>query len=220
MAFWLDERVEYSRAERISDGVIHVAGFISAIIAASVLVTLTSVWSEEPNIVLGTVIYCITLIMMIGASAAYHMTPHPTWKPILRRVDHSAIYLKIAGTYTPFSLLAGAEMWMFLIGIWIAAAAGTILRTIFHGQFFNAGLLLYLGMGWAGIVLAGDMLAALDPGTVRLMMVGGAVYTLGVAFFLWERLPFHNTIWHAFVLIATALFYAALLIEITHGSLV
>ena len=219
MAFWLDERTEYSRAERISDGIIHVAGIVSALIAAAVLITLTALWSEQQNILVGTIIYCITLISMICASAAYHLTPYQGWKSALQRLDHSAIYLKIAGTYTPFTLLAGADMWLFLAGIWVAAIAGTILRTVFHGQYFNAGLMLYVGMGWAGIWLAGDMLAALDPATVRLMIMGGVVYTIGVAFWLSERLLFHNTIWHVFVLIATGIFYTALVIEIAGLSM-
>ena len=219
MAFWLEERVDYTRAERISDGVIHVAGLISALIAASVLITLTALWSQQPGILIGTIIYCVTLVTMIGASAAYHMTPYAGWKGYLQRLDHSAIYLKIAGTYTPFTLLAGADMWLFLAGIWVAAIVGTVLRTVFHGQYFNAGLMLYVGMGWAGIWLAGDMLAALDPATLRLMIIGGLVYTVGVAFWLLERMPFHNTIWHIFVLVATGIFYAALLLEISGVSM-
>jgi len=214
MAFWLDERVEYSRAERVSDGIIHVAGIVSALIAASVLVTLAALWGQQQDILVGTIIYSLTLVTMICASAAYHLTPYKGWKGTLQRLDHSAIYLKIAGTYTPFTLLAGADMWLFLAGIWVAAIAGTILRTVFHGQYFNAGLMLYVGMGWAGVWLAGDMLAALDPATVRMMVVGGLVYTIGIAFWLLERLPFHNTIWHVFVLIATGIIYAALLFEI------
>lgn len=215
MPLWLEKREHYSRAEKISDGVIHVTGLIFALIAASVLVTLAAVWRNEPYLIIGIGIYCVTLVTMISASAAYHMTPWQEWKGVLQRLDHSAIYIKIAGTYTPFALITG-NMGLFLAGIWGAALAGTSLRVFAPGRYYYSGLALYLGMGWAGVVLGGDLMNAVGPETLKLMIAGGIIYTLGVAVYLAERLHFHNTIWHAMVLLATGIFYAAILLEIAH----
>lgn len=202
-----------TRAERISDAAVHVLGLVSALVAVSVLITLSATWRDEPAVIAGTVVYGTCLLAMLGASAAYHMTPWERWKDPLRRLDHSAIYVKIAGTYTPFALLAGSGA-AFLTGIWGAAVAGTALRVLAPNRFVVFGLLLYLGMGWAGIVLGGDLITSLTHTGFALMLTGGVIYTLGVIFYLWDSLPFNTTIWHTHVLVATGLFYGAVLVEI------
>jgi hemolysin III len=138
----------------------------------------------------------------------------PARKDFLRRIDQSAIYFKIAGTYTPFAVLSGSQAALFLTGIWGAALAGASLILFGPARLKRPSLLLYLAIGWAGIGLGQPFFAALSPSGFALILAGGCIYTLGVLFFLWERLPFHITIWHAFVLAATALLYAAVLIEI------
>lgn len=203
---------DYSRAERLSDAAIHIVGVVSAIAAASVLVTLAFQWRAETEVRVGAIIYGLCLLLMLAASAAYHMTPWQEWKDTLRRLDQSAIYVKIAGTYTPFAILAGALP--LLIGIWGAAAAGLSLKIFAPNRAVPLALALYLLMGWAG-ALAGDaLLSSLTPAGLALMLTAGLIYTFGMVFYLWEALPFHNTIWHAFVLVATGVMYAALLIEI------
>ncbi|MDH3265177.1 MAG: hemolysin III family protein, partial [Paracoccaceae bacterium] len=133
-----------------------------------------------------------------------------------RRLDHSAIYLKIAGTYTPLTLISGHGLGL-TVALWGAALAGVALKVIAPWRFRWAALALYLAMGWAGAVAGGPLVQTLPPEVTQLMLVGGLLYTAGVAFYLWERLPFHNTIWHAFVLVASLVFYAAVTTQVVAG---
>jgi hemolysin III len=206
----------YSRAERLSDAALHVTGVFAALMAVPVLVTLAAVWRADAAAVTGVAIYGATLIAMLTASATYHMAPFPEVKHILLRFDHSAIFLKIAGTYTPLLLLSGIQATGFLAGIWAAALIGMVLKITAPQRYRLPLLALYIGMGWAGLALGQDFLSALSARSAALVLTGGLLYTLGVVFFLWQHLPFHNTIWHGFVLVATGLFYAAVLIELGH----
>ncbi len=208
---------DYSRAELLSDACIHVMGLVSVLMAVPVLITLAAVWRGDSAAVTGSVVYGVTLVGMILCSALYHMVRIPSWRGTLRRLDHTAIYLKIAGTYTPFILLAGGST--LLLGmIWTAAFAGSILKILDPGRYQWIALALYLAMGWAGAVAGDAMIAHLSMPVFVLILVGGGIYTLGVIFFLWEVLPFHNTIWHAFVLVASAIFYAAVMVELAQSS--
>lgn len=204
----------YSRAEQLSDAAVHVTGVVAALAAVPVLLRLVALWSPDRLVLTAAAIYGASLIAMLCCSAFYHMAPMPEWKDALRRVDQSAIYLKIAGTYTAFAVLSGSHAGPLLAGLWAAALTGALLIVFSPGRLRWLSLALYLGMGWAGAVAGGSMLAALTPGTYALVLAGGSLYTLGLVFFLWERLPFHNTIWHVFVLGASAVLYAALVGEI------
>jgi hemolysin III len=215
----VDRSQGYSRAERVSDATIHVLGVSTALVGVLVLIPLAIFWSGEVLVVVGAAIYAAALLVMLGASAFYHMTPREDWKPILRRLDHSAIYIKIAGTYTPFMMLSGVGPGLLLICLWVAAFFGAGLRILAPNRFVWLGLALYLAMGWSGVLVGAEMVSGLSPTAFMLMIFGGVIYTVGVAFFLWEGLRFHNTIWHGFVLVATAFFYAALVIELAGPGL-
>ena len=203
----------YSRAERLSDAVMHVSGLTAAMLAVPVLVTLTVVLRGDATAVVATSIYGATLIAMILCSALYHMVPQGSWTLVLRRLDHAAIYLKIAGTYTPFTLLAGGQGYL-LAGLWGAAAAGTGLKMVSPERFRWLALALYLGMGWVGVVAGWSVFATVSAPVLMLIVIGGLIYTAGVGFFLYDRLPFHNTIWHGFVLVASMVFYAAVTLHV------
>ncbi len=204
----------YSRTERLSDAAVHVAGIVSALIAVPVLITLSVLWFGDRGTVAAAAVYGATLLAMLCCSAIYNMAPLPGWKNALRRLDQSAIYLKIAGTYTPFAVLTGTSAGMFLTGVWSGALVGVSMVVLSPARLRWASLALYLGLGWAGVVAGQQMIAALSPAGHALTLTGGALYTLGLVFFLWERLPFHNTIWHVFVLAATWIIYAAVLVEL------
>ncbi len=201
-------RPAYSRAERISDGAVHFVGVVSALMAVPVLVALTILFRTDTAVV-GASIYGATLILMLSFSALYNMIDSARWKGILQRLDHSGIYLKIAGTYTPFVLLSGAQVPGLLAGLWGSAALGSALKIIAPNRFRWVALLLYLAMGWAAVWTGGGMLENLPPMVPALMLLGGLTYTIGVAFFLSAGLPFHNTIWHVFVLIGSVFFFVA-----------
>jgi hemolysin III len=205
----------YSRAEILSDAAVHAVGLASALVAVPVLVTLAAIWFGDPTTIAAAAIYGVSLIAMFVASAVYNLAALPARKDILRRIDQSAIYVKIAGSYTPFAVLTGTHAGFFLAGVWGTAALGASLIILSPTPLKWASILLYLGLGWAGALIGGPMLAALSPVGFALIVAAGSIYTAGLFFFLWERLPFHNTIWHLFVLTATFVLYAAVLLELS-----
>ncbi|MBF9034902.1 Hly-III family protein [Rhodobacterales bacterium HKCCE2091] len=208
----------YSRAEYISDAVVHVSGLTLALIAAPILVTLAAVWIGEAKAVTAVAVYGVTLIAMLLCSALYNMIQVAGWTDRLRRIDQSAIYLKIAGTYTPVLALTGTQAGWFLAGIWSVALAGASMIMFGPRGLRLIALMLYLALGWAGVAFYGSALSGLSTAGLVLLAIGGVTYTAGVVFFVWERLPFHNTIWHVFVLVATAVTYAAVMVELVRAA--
>ncbi len=213
----LEPRTAYSRAERLSDAVIHVSGLAAVLIAVPALITVTVVLGGDFTALLAISVYGATLVAMILCSALYNMVPHPDWSGLLQRLDHSAIYAKIAGTYTPFTLLGGHGAWL-LAGLWGAALAGIGLKLAAPGRFRLAAVGLYLGMGWAGLFAGGGFLGTLSTPVIVLILSGGVLYSAGVVFYLLDRLPFHYTIWHAFVLTASLVFYAAVTLHVVQSA--
>ena len=217
MAFLASHRPTYSRAERLSDAVVHVTGLTAALAAVPVLIFAAASLRGDAAAIFGTSVYGATLLAMIGCSALFNMTSRADWAWVLQRLDHGAIYLKIAGTYTPFALMTGQGGGL-AAAIWVAAAVGVVLKAISPARFRLPALALYLGMGWAAALAGQAMLGALPAAVVTLMIVGGGLYSLGVVFYLWQPLKFHYTIWHLFVLAATAAFYAAILLLTLHDA--
>lgn len=209
----------YTRAEKLSDAAVHVMGVVGALMAVPVLVTLAILWRGDQGTVMAALVYGTTLIAMLSCSALYHMSRRPEWKGIFRRMDHTAIYFKIAGTYTPFAVLTGAHAGPLLTGLWGAAAVGAALKIFAPDRFKLTTVALCLGMGWAGFLVGDEMVAGLSAQAFSLMLAGGLLYTSGVVFFLWQSLPFHNTIWHVFVLAATAVFYVAVIVQLSDAPL-
>jgi hemolysin III len=146
------------------------------------------------------------------------MVTRPGWADLLRRLDQSAIYLKIAGTYTPFAVLTGTNPGLFLAGIWAASLTGASMILFGPARWKRPSFVLYLVLGWAGVLFGGPLVAGLSTAGLALILTGGVLYSLGVVFLLWERLPHHNTVWHVFVLVATAVLYTAVLIELSGRS--
>jgi hemolysin III len=204
----------YTRAEVLSDAVLHVTGLAMVLVAGPILVVLTALARGDAPAMIGVGVYAAAMLAMIGASALYNLDDS-LWGGargwLLQRLDHAAIYLKIAGTYTPFTLITG-QGFAVLAMVWGAAGLGVVLKMISPQRFRGLGLFLYLAMGWVGVLAGQSFLAALPGGVVALMLAGGALYTLGVVFYLWRGLPFHYTIWHGFVLAATGVFYAAVVV--------
>jgi len=201
----------YTDAERRLDAAIHIAGVASALVAAPTLITLTAVWFGDATTVAAAVIYGLSMLAMLSCSALYNMARLPEWNAAFRRIDQSAIYLKIAGTYTPFAVLTGSHAGWFLTGVWGAALAGISLLHLRRDGPRWPSLALYLGIGWAGVLFGQQVFAGLTPTGFNLLLAGGLIYTAGVAFFLWESLAFHYAIWHGFVLSAASCHYAAVI---------
>jgi hemolysin III len=202
----------YTKGELIADGAIHVIGVAASLIAA-VTLTLLAVGVLPPQATASVLIYGLGLLAVFICSAAYHLARRPRLKALLRRFDHAAIYVKIAATYTPFAAVKmGGLAGLGLLGaVWVIAAIGVFTRLLLPGQFVRTAYVLYLAQGWACLAALKPMIEAVPATAMALLLVGGILYTAGVAFHLWERLPYHNAIWHAFVLAASACHFAAVL---------
>ena len=205
----------YSATENRSDAVVHVVGLIAALIAVPVLITLAVVLRGDTPAIVGVSLYGAALIaMLLLCSALYNMTWEARRKAFYRHLDHTAILCKIAATYTPFMLLsAGGGGWL-LPGLWSAAFAGACMRFMAPDRLKLVAVALALGMGWAGLFAGEAFFSGLSTAVIALIVTGGALYTIGVGFFLFERLPFHYTIWHIFVLAASMVFYAAVMLHL------
>jgi hemolysin III len=205
-------RWNYDRAELIADGVVHGIGVFGGVIAATVLIVLAAVFASAYEIV-SVSIYAAGLLAMLGFSAAYNLWPVSRSKWLLRRLDHSAIYILIAATYTPvFVQLQDRVFAMSLLaGVWSVAVIGVVLKLFFPGRFDRISVGLYLAMGWSGIIAYDSGLSSLPHLAVWLIAVGGLLYSFGVIFHAWRRLRFQNAIWHGFVLLGAACHYTAVL---------
>ncbi len=206
---------QFSLAEEIAHGVSHGIGIVLAIIGLAVLVA-ESVLHGDPWLVTSSAIFGTTLILLYTASTLYHSIPMPRAKRILRVLDHSAIYLLIAGTYTPFTLvsLRGPEGWTLFAVVWIGAVGGILFKTFALGKARIFSVLLYLALGWCVVFAFGPLEQRLAPGGIALLIGGGVCYTLGLIFFAWHRLRFHHFIWHLFVLAGSVLHYFAVLLYV------
>jgi hemolysin III len=205
-------RWNYDRVELIADGIVHAVGIIFGTIAATVLVVLTAVYATALDIV-AVSIYVAGLMCMLVLSATYNLWPVSRTKWLLRRFDHSAIYVLIAATYTPF--IMGVPPTFFsvslLVGVWCVAIFGVVLKLGWPGRFDRLSVGLYLALGWSGVMLYDRVVEALPVFALWFVLAGGALYSLGVIFHAWRRLRFQNVIWHCFVLMGAACHYTAVL---------
>jgi hemolysin III len=201
-----------TRAERIVDGIIHVVGLVFAVSAGSILLALAFFRTNSGEYV-AAVIYVMSLLTVLSISLAYNQWPLTPVKWVLRRVDHSAIYLLIAGTYTPFlvQLPDDGLAKVALSAVWLAAAAGVAVKILFPGRYDRLAVGFYLATGWSGIVMANELQAALPASTLALLGAGGVVYTIGVIFYTWRSLKFQTAVWHCFVVVGAGLHCSAVM---------
>ena len=160
-----------------------------------------------------SVVYSVSLLVMLGSSAAYNLATDSPRRGLLRRIDHAAIFLMIAGTYTPFTTcrLHGAWAIGMTAAVWIGALTGAIAKLVSPRRIEQVSIVAYLTLGWMILVGVRPMLAAVDARTALLIGSGGVLYSIGVGFHRWSELPFHRAIWHGFVLVAAGCHYAAIL---------
>ena len=203
----------YDRAELVADGTVHVAGLVLAVIGAIAMVVTAFSVVTLPH-ALAASLYALTLIVTLLMSALYNMWPVGPRKWRLRKFDHAAIYLLIAGTYTPFAMQMGPTGRWLLAWMWGVAAVGMILKLTYTGRFDRVAVLLYLGLAWSGVFLFELMVESLPAIVVQLIVAGGLAYTIGVVFHLWRSLRFQNAIWHGFVLCGAAIHYFAVMTSI------
>jgi hemolysin III len=205
-------RWHYDRAELIADGVVHALGVGFGLIATTALIVLTGVFASTPQII-SVSVYAAGLLAMLGVSAAYNIWPVSPRKWLLRRFDHSAIYILIAATYTPFITQIKDEMFaaVLLTGVWSVAIVGILLKLFMPGRFDKLSVGLYLALGWSGVIAYESGIEAIPTTALWFIAAGGLLYTLGVVFHAWRQLRFQNAIWHGFVLLGAACHYTAVL---------
>lgn len=208
----LDLTGRYTLREEIANSVTHGLGAVLSIVGLVVLTTLAIRYGDAWHIV-SCAIFGSTLILLYTASTLYHSIPHPGAKKILRIIDHCAIFLLIAGTYTPFTLvnLRGPWGWSLFGAIWGLALLGIILELSPWRRYRLLSVLLYVGMGWAVVVATKPLLASVAPQGMLLLLAGGLAYTSGIAFYVWRGLPHHHAIWHLFVLAGSVMHFFAVL---------
>lgn len=191
----------YSERERFADAAVHVAGIIFGSIGAITLLV-ASIGALPLKDVFGLAIYGFGLVTMFTASASYHWATRPALKAWLRRIDHAAIFIMIAGSYTPFALskIGGSAGYWLLSIVWGIALAGVYAKLRFPQRLERVSIFLYLAQGWAILLAVDPLIEAIPAESFTLLLAGGCIYTLGVVFHLLTRLPYHNVIWHIFVL--------------------
>src|SRR5476651_1447771 len=190
----------YNRAEIVADGVVHAVGAALAIAGATVLLTIA--FRSAPGAeIASVVVYVVGLLSMLGLSMAYNLWPVSPRKWLLRRFDHSSIYLMIAGTYTPLLLQLQDRTWAWALAlvVWIGAIAGIVLKVALPGRFDRLSIVIYLLLGWVVVIAAKPLIDSLPGPTLVLIAVGGLLYSAGIVFYLWHSLKFQNAIWHLFV---------------------
>jgi hemolysin III len=199
----------YTRLEHFADACVHIAG-VAFSVAATVFLLVAALRTLPASDIAGLAVYCAGLIGMFGASAAYNLVSHGALKEVLRRIDHSAIFVMIAGSYTPFAIVVGGNAGGFMLAaVWAIAVIGVSVKLRFPRRFDRLTILLYLAQGWLVLLAIGPVTEMLPSKALWLLVIGGIVYTAGVPFHLMERLRFHNAIWHLFVLVgATCQFVA------------
>jgi hemolysin III len=202
----------YTRAEMIADAVVHGIGIAFGVIGGAAIIVLAAVFAGWAQLAAVT-IYAIGLVALLSVSAAYNLWPVSRTKWLLRRFDHALIYVLIAATYTPFitRFPHGFDRYALLFGVWAVALGGAALKVALPGRFDRLSIALCILLGMSGGLAWNTISAALPPSTVWLMVAGGSVYVAGVIFHVWQGLRFQNAVWHAFVLVASMLFYSAVL---------
>ena len=203
---------DYSHGELIADGVVHAAAIVAGVIGFSVLFQKIAMRGAVGD-GLAMAVYAAGFFLLFGFSCAYNMAPPSAAKTTLRRCDHASIYLMIGGTYT--ALLSQARVSLSVVAlavaVWIAALAGASLKLFLPGRFDRFSTRLYLALGWSAVFAIKPLVSALPADTLAFVAAGGVIYSLGVAFFLWESLKFQNAIWHACVMAAAACQFAGVL---------
>ena len=204
-----------TRRELVADGAIHVIGIAAGLAGAAILV-IAAATRGSPLELAALATYAGGLLAMLGCSAAYQIMRSSRRRELLRCFDQSAIFLMIAGTYTPFTLLRLRPAWdLVLTGlVWAVAVTGIALRFFRPQVFDRISLAFYLALGWAALAAIAPLVPFVRESTLVLLAAGGVLYSAGVVFHVWDRLPFQNAIWHAFVLVGAGVHYAAVLEEI------
>ncbi len=200
--------------EVLADGIVHALALVAGLIAFPILLY-HALTTSGLGMFAALAVYAAGFFLMWGFSLAYNMTPPSALKWLLRRFDHSMIYVMIAGTYTALiPHLDGAWAWGLGLAVWTGAALDIAVKVVLPGRYDRLAILAYVLLGWVGVIAIGPVSAALPSVSLWLIVAGGATYVAGVGFYVWERLRFQNAIWHGFVAVAAGLHFAAVALAV------
>jgi hemolysin III len=203
----------YSLGEEIFHSISHGIGVALSVAGLTLLLVLAVLYGNPAQIISFT-IYGVTLIVLYLASTLYHSFQDPRVKQVFKRIDHASIYLLIAGTYTPFLVVAiqGVWGWALLVIIWGLALLGISFKTFFIHRFKKLSVLTYILMGWLCVVALNEMIANIPPGGLIWLAAGGIFYTVGVIFYVMKNVPYTHAVWHLFVLAGSICHFFAVLL--------
>ena len=210
---------QYTVGEEIANAVTHGVAALLSIAGLAVLVAFAVLYSGSPKVVAAVSIFGASMVFLYTASTLYHSSPNPRAKKVLQYLDHSMIYVLIAGSYTPFCLitLQGYTGIALLCAVWLIAIAGISLQAVLLHKADWINCLLYLSMGWLAVFVIDPLVSTLDSTGLALLVAGGLAYTVGVVFYIFERIPFSHAIWHTFVFAGTTLQFFSVLFYVIPG---
>ena len=208
---------ESPREER-ANAITHGVGALAALVGGGVLVALSARYGNGWQLA-GAIVFSLTLALLYVASTLYHLSQDRVTKGRLKVFDHCAIFLLIAGTYTPFTLVGLREDggWGLFAAIWTLAVAGVVFKLFFTGRFKGVSTLIYIGMGWMAVLAIKPFLRQIPADTLAWLLGGGLAYTLGTVFYMSRRIPFAHAIWHGFVLLGSACHFVAVTHQVVRG---
>ncbi|MES9971846.1 MAG: hemolysin III family protein [Candidatus Thiodiazotropha sp.] len=209
----------YSLGEEIAHAVTHGIGIVLSIAGLVILVTFAALNGDAWHIT-SCSIYGASLILLYTASTLYHGIPNPRAKLVLQRIDHAAIFVLIAGTYTPYTLvnLRGEWGWTLFGLVWGLAILGVFLEVLVKRRIKWLSLSFYLGLSWMVVIAIKPLLNAVETGGLILLLAGGLCYSLGVIFYIWKRLAYHHAVWHLFVMAGSLLHFFSILFYVVPPS--
>jgi len=209
----------YTTGEEVANSVTHGVGWVLSVIGLAYLIFKAAATGGALRVA-SCAIFGSTLVLLYASSTLYHALPSERAKRVFRVFDHSAIFLLIAGSYTPLALVAlgGGWGWSLFGSIWFLAVIGILLSTVAHGRWRWLSITLYVTMGWLVVVAIKPLMIALDTRTLTMVVAGGLAYTLGLVFYGRKKLPYSHAVWHLFVLAGSVLHYFAVLSAVALGT--
>ena len=203
---WWQTRRQFTLAELIADGIVHGVGIAVALTIGTLLIVFAAIGTARPELP-AIILYIASLLTLLGVSLAFNLAPASKFKQVMARLDQAAIFLFIAGSYTPFLAVLGGtpgnELMYALV--WGAALIGIALKLIVPQHFGRLAIVLYLAIGWSGVLVFHSLAETLPTVAFWLLVAGGITYSAGIIFHLWDRLKFQNVLWHVFVVAGASL---------------
>lgn len=209
----MDERKFH--LEELASALTHGVGAVASLAGGATLITFAALGGDGWQL-LSAVVFSVTLLLLYTSSTLYHAVRQQVARTRLRIADHCAIFLLIAGTYTPFALvtLRGAWGWTLFTVVWLLATAGIVFKLFFTGRLKGLSTAIYLGMGWLAVVAVRPILQALSTEVLLWLLAGGLAYTIGTIFYHSRRIPFAHAVWHLFVLAGSACHFVAVATQV------